>query len=92
MEQARQNVVGSTIRRLRTEKGLTQELLSARCGAAGYEIPRGTLAKIEAQIRGATDLELFVIATALRLEISALFPSNLGSLLKKGEFAKQALE
>jgi transcriptional regulator with XRE-family HTH domain len=66
---------------------MTQEVLSARCGVAGYEISRGTLAKIEAQIRGVTDLELFVIARVLRVGIEDLFPDQLQNRLKQGEFA-----
>lgn len=52
MEQACYHVVGATIRKLRNSQNLTQGMFSARCGVAGYEITRGTLAKIEAQIRG----------------------------------------
>ena len=90
MEQARQNVVGVTIRKLRSEQDLTQELLSARCGVAGYEISRGTLAKIEAQIRGVSDIELFVIAQVLGVPMESLFPPRIKSRLKNGEFGSGA--
>ena len=90
MEQARCNVVGATIRRLRNSQNLTQEMLSARCSVAGYEITRGTVAKIEAQIRGVTDIELFVIARVLGVNIETLFPPRFASKLKSGEFAKVA--
>ncbi|MDB6173797.1 MAG: DNA-binding protein [Chthoniobacteraceae bacterium] len=87
MEQARRpNVVGSTIRRLRSAQNLTQETLSARCGVAGYEISRGTLAKIEAEIRGIGDVELFVIAKVLGVKLEELFPKNFATRLKTGEF------
>ena len=80
-----QNVVGATIRKLRTQQNLTQELLSSRCGVLGFEIPRGTLAKIEAEIRGIADVELFVIAQVLRVKIEDLFPTRFLSRLKSGD-------
>ena len=88
MEQTRYNVVGATIRKLRNSQNLTQEVFSARCGVSGYEISRGTLAKIEAQIRGATDIELFVIARVLGVNIETLFPPRFAARLQGGEFAK----
>ncbi len=88
MEQTRYNVVGATVRRLRNSQNLTQEIFSARCGVAGYEIPRGTLAKIEAQIRGVSDIELFVLARVLGVSIEALFPPHFARHLKEGQFFK----
>lgn len=70
------NIVGSQIRKLRDEAGLTQEMLAARCEVLGGNISRGTLAKIEAQIRCVTDQELLVIAEGLKVKMKALFPSN----------------
>lgn len=62
-------------------------MLSARCGVAGYEISRGTLAKIEAQIRCITDVELFVISEALNVKMDDLFPPRFKTRLKTGDFA-----
>lgn len=84
--------MGPEIRRLRDSKGWTQELLAARCSAAGQEISRGTLAKIEAQIRGISDLELFVVARALRVTIPELFPRDLPSRLRSGAYAPRGPE
>lgn len=84
MEQERQNFVGETIRKLRNAQNFTQEMLSARCGVAGREISRGTLAKIEAEIRGITDVELFVLARALGVGIEELFPPKFARWLKDG--------
>lgn len=88
MAQARKNAVGANVRKLRNAKNLTQEQFAARCAVAGYEVPRGTLAKIEAQIRGVTDMELFVIALVLRVQIGELFPPRLAQQMKRGEFAR----
>lgn len=84
MEQSRirRNAVGPTIRRLRVKSGLTQRLLVARCGVAGFEIPRGTLAKIEAQVRGVSDVELFVLALALGVPVQMLFPKEFRAQLR----------
>ncbi|MFH1066871.1 MAG: helix-turn-helix transcriptional regulator [bacterium] len=67
------NAVGTTIRKMRASKGLTQAMLVARCNVAGLDISRGTLAKIEAQIRGVSDIELFIIAKIFKVKIEDLF-------------------
>jgi transcriptional regulator with XRE-family HTH domain len=77
-----------SVRKLRNAMNLTQEQFAARCAVAGFEIPRGTLAKIEAQIRGATDMEIFVIALVLRVPLAELFPPRLAQQIKRGEFAR----
>jgi transcriptional regulator with XRE-family HTH domain len=81
-----QNVVRPTVRRLRYAQKLTQDLLAARCAVAGCDISRGTLAKIEARIRGVSDVELFAIAQVLRVPIEDLFPESFKRLLKHGGF------
>ena len=78
----RYNVVGPVVRRLRYNQKLTQDLLAARCAVAGCDISRGTLAKIEAQIRGVSDVELFVLASVLRVQIEDLFPPGFKQTLK----------
>jgi len=82
MEQRPHNFVGATIRRLRNARNWTQDVLAARCGVAGCDITRGTLAKIEAGIRGISDVELFVIAQVLSVEIE--FPHGFAARLKRG--------
>lgn len=72
----RQNIVGPQVRRLRYEQGLKQEDLAARCGVLGWDLSRGTLSKIEAQLRCVTDAELEILAKALRVEINNLYPSK----------------
>jgi transcriptional regulator with XRE-family HTH domain len=84
MEQKSRNFVGSKIRQLRNAKNWTQEVLAARCGVVGYDLARGTLAKIEAEIRGISDVELFVIARVLGVNIADLFPVHFANQLKRG--------
>lgn len=67
------NLIGPKIRSLREEKGLTQEQLAAQCHLAGWGLSRGTLAKIEAQVRQLTDIEVDLMARVLNVPVGALF-------------------
>ena len=71
-----QNIVGPQIRRLRSQKGWTQEEFAARCTVRGLELSRTTLSKIEAQLRCVTDDELVIIAEAIGIPLQGLFPSR----------------
>jgi transcriptional regulator with XRE-family HTH domain len=77
------NAVGSQIRRLRSQRGWTQEVLAAKCQVAGCALTRGTLAKIEAGIRPATDIELFILAWVLNVRTDELFAPGLKKTLKE---------
>ena len=57
-------------------------LRARRLDMAGCAISRGTWAKIEAQIRSATDVELYAIALALKVPISTLYPKDFVHQLK----------
>lgn len=61
------NIVGPQLRRLRQRAGLTQEALAARCQLAGFDISRGTLSQIEAQLRWVMDEEVVLLAKTLRV-------------------------
>ena len=67
------NVVVPKIRQLRQEKDWTQEALAARCNILDWDISRGTLAKIESQLRRVTDQEVVVFAKALRVDIEQIY-------------------
>ena len=71
-----QNIVGPQIRRLRNVKGWSQEVFAARLGVAGLDMSRGTLAKIEAQVRCVSDAELALLAKALGVKVDDLFPGR----------------
>ena len=75
---AKQNIIGPQVRKLRYEQDLTQGQLAAKCNVLGLDISRGTLSKIEAQVRQVTDAEVQILAKALRTKIEVLFvkPSN----------------
>lgn len=52
---------------------MTQEELTAQCNLHGWNISRGTLAKIEAQVRRVTDEEVALMAEALRVDVAELY-------------------
>lgn len=68
------NITGGQIARVRTQKGLSQDGLAGKCQRAGWDISRGTLAKIEAGVRCVSDEELLLLAQALDVSVSDLFP------------------
>lgn len=70
------NRVGPAVRLLRERQALTQEQLVARCNLLGWDISRGTLAKIESQVRRVTDYEVFWLAEALRVSVNDLFSGS----------------
>jgi len=67
------NIIGPRVKALRESQGLTQEALTARCNLIGWDISRGTLAKIEAQVRRVTDDEVPLLAQALQVSINQLY-------------------
>ena len=70
------NVIGTKLRHLREQQGLTQDQLAAKCQVLGLDITRGTLAKIESEIRAVFDHEIPFIAQALNTGIESLYPKK----------------
>jgi transcriptional regulator with XRE-family HTH domain len=70
------NVIGPQVRKIRESKNLTQEELAARCNVLGWNISRGTLAKIESQVRGVTDFEVVLLAKALKVKLNDLYKNT----------------
>ena len=69
------NLIGSTVNLLRKNKKLTQEDLVARCNLLGWNISRGTLAKIESKCRCISDAEVYLLAQALQVRVDHLYES-----------------
>ncbi|NJL19377.1 MAG: helix-turn-helix transcriptional regulator [Bdellovibrionaceae bacterium] len=65
------------VRYYRLRAGLSREALAARCGAAGWDIGGGTIAKIEAFRRSVYDAELPVLAKALKVGIMDLYDETI---------------
>ena len=87
MEQRSRNAIGANLRRIRTAKEFSQERLAIACSRLGYEITRGTLAKIESGVRSASDVETFVLAHALDIPVADLFPAGLLRRIREGTIA-----
>lgn len=60
-----QNIIGARVRKLRGERGWTQDQLAAACQRLGWDMSRVTLAKIETGVRAVNDGEVVVFASAL---------------------------
>ena len=71
-----QNLVGRQVRRLRLQQHLSQPALAARCQVIGYDLSRESLAKVEGRIRTVTDAEVILLAKALRVPFTLLYPPD----------------
>jgi len=63
-----QNIVGPVIRELRDKKKITQAQLAAKLNLNGWDLSRGTVSKIEAQLRCVTDYEILKLAAAIGID------------------------
>lgn len=70
------NIIGRQVAKVRTAKGLSQDALAGKCQRAGWDISRGTLAKIEAGVRCVSDGEILLLAKALEVSVEELFPKG----------------
>jgi transcriptional regulator with XRE-family HTH domain len=77
------NIIGQRIRELREENHLTQDQVAAKCQVLGFDLTRGTLAKIESRVRAVSDHEIPFLAKALNVGIEVLFPKKLQPLARK---------
>ena len=75
--QRKRNIVGPQVRLLRSAAKLTQDHLAARCALSGFDIGRASVSHIETGLRGVSDLEMVLLAKALRVPVSSLVPAKL---------------
>ena len=68
------NVVGPEVRKLRALKGWTQEVVAQKLQLEGWDVSRTSLAKLESQLRWASDAELLFLAKVFGVGITELFP------------------
>jgi transcriptional regulator with XRE-family HTH domain len=66
------NSIGRTAARLRRQQRLTQENLAGRAAAVGWHISRDTVKRIESGEREINDIELRLLAKALRVPAAVL--------------------
>lgn len=83
----KKNLIGQAVRRMRTSRDWSQDVLAARCQRMGWALSRGTLAKIEAGIRRVNDGEIALLASVLEVVVSDFFPN-----IVAGKFDAEALE
>ena len=67
------NIIGPQVQNIRESQGLTQDQVAARLNQLGWDISRGTYAKIECQKRQVSDLEAVLLAKCLKVNIDELF-------------------
>jgi transcriptional regulator with XRE-family HTH domain len=67
------NMVGSNIRRFRTERNMSQQELCNRLEMLAIYICRGSISRIEEKKRTVTDIELYGLAKVLGVAIGDLF-------------------
>ncbi len=72
------NLLGPIVRQLRDRAGLTQPMFVARLNLQGWDLSRGTYAKVEAQIRWIADFEVVHLAEALGVKPGDLFDAAKG--------------
>lgn len=92
MQKVTRNLVGPLVRKLRTERNLSQEELASKCQAAGWDISRDIVAAIEGQVRCVTESEIVLLAVVLSIEPGQLLPSKKAAIsfasLPKMNFTK----
>ena len=67
------NMIGSNLRRLRTERGMTQQVVSNKLEMMAIYICRGSISRIEDKQRTVTDIELYGIAKVLGVSVQELY-------------------
>ena len=70
------NVVGPQVRKLRNQRGWTQEVLAQKLQLQAWDVSRTSLGKLEAQLRRVHDCELLFLAKVLGVAIGDLLPAN----------------
>lgn len=70
---AEMNMIGSNLRRLRTERGWSQQKLSNKLEMLAIYVCRGSISRIEDKQRTVTDIELYGFAQVLGVSIEELF-------------------
>lgn len=79
---AKLNVIGANVRKLREQKGWTQEKFAVKLQLAGWDTSQDSVSRLESQDRRITDLELFVLADVLDAKLDDLFPKDLRGKFK----------
>ena len=68
---AARNLIGTQLRKLRIERGLSQRELAELLQRKGWDVSRGAIARIEGQVRWVADFELVFLAESLGKSVQA---------------------
>lgn len=68
-----ETMIGNNIRRIREEKGLTQDQVASRLQVSGCDITRSALAKIEVGQRHLYPDEIILLKTILKTSYEEIF-------------------
>lgn len=67
------NLIGDKVKKLRIQKGLSQQSLSDKLELLAIYICRGSISRIEDKQRTVTDIELYGLSKVLEVPITDLF-------------------
>jgi transcriptional regulator with XRE-family HTH domain len=67
------NLIGKNLKKIRTERRMSQQELSAKLELLGVYVCRGSISRIEDRSRTVTDIELFAIAEVLGVDVKELY-------------------
>ena len=67
------NFVGKKVKELRTQKGISQQILSDRLETHAIYVCRGSISRIEDKKRTVTDIELYGLSQVLGVPIEDFF-------------------
>ena len=68
------NLIGPQVRKLRNQRGWTQDQLAGALQRVGFDVSRSGVAKIEARMVWVGDHQLFYFMKVFRVGFEALFP------------------
>ena len=76
------NIIGPQVRRLREQKGWTQDQFAVKLQLAGWDTSQDSVSRLEIQARRVPDVELFVVADVLGAKLEDLFPKDMRGKIK----------
>ena len=68
----KKNLIGENLKKLRTQRNMSQQALSDKLELYGVYVCRGSVSRIEDYSRTVTDIELYAIADVLSVDIQEL--------------------
>jgi transcriptional regulator with XRE-family HTH domain len=66
------NLVGPKLRKIRSQRGLSQNKLAILLNLQGWDVSRDIIARIESQVRCVTDIELTKLVKVLKIKVQDL--------------------